>query len=185
MKYTDPMGVPVESILESCLSGGIPGAADGYRLLDCADVELDAAIEVADHFLESGNILIQRAGSNQDEQQFKASQQTIAPDEPLVILINGATASAAEIVAGALQDNQRATLIGSTSYGKGSVQLIFDLSDGSSVHITSARWFTPAGQQLDGKGLEPDIPVTVSQEAIDKGRDEVLDAAINFLQRGE
>jgi carboxyl-terminal processing protease len=101
----------------------------------------------------------------------------------VVLLVDGGTASAAEIVAGALADRGRAQLIGPEStYGKGSVQVVFDLSDGSSVHVTSARWLTPNRTQLDGDGLEPDILVEVTQEALDNGRDEVIERAIQVLQ---
>ena len=107
----------------------------------------------------------------------------MAPDIPLVILIDGGSASSSEILAGALQDSDRAILVGSgPTYGKGSVQLVYDLSDGSSVHITSSRWFTPARNQIDQQGLEPDILVTVTQDDIDNGRDAVLNQAIAELQ---
>ena len=88
-------------------------------------------------------------------------------------------------MAGALQDRERATLIGQeATFGKGSVQLVFDLSDGSSVHVTSARWFTPDHNQIDGQGLEPNIKVEVTQEDIDNGRDAILSRAVQFLQDG-
>ncbi len=142
---------------------------------------LDAAVEVSDHFLDGGPILYQ-ISHDEDEQEFSATESTLAPDEPLAVLIDGGTASAAEIVAGALGDRERATLIGNTSFGKGSVQLVYDLSDGSSVHVTSARWYTPDRRELDQQGLEPDINVELSQEAIDAGRDEILQRAIEYLR---
>lgn len=145
---------------------------------------LDAAVAVADHFLTAGPVLRQQS-RDEGERVFSATSNTIAPDAPLVVLIDGGTASAAEIVAGAMQDRERGTLIGPEStFGKGSVQLVFDLSDGSSVHVTSARWLTPSGTALDGTGLEPDIIVEITQEAIDNGRDEVLGRAVEFLQNG-
>ena len=142
---------------------------------------LDAAVEVSDHFLDGGPVLYQ-ISRNEDEKEFNATEVTVAKSEPLVVLIDGGTASAAEIVAGALGDRGRATLIGATSFGKGSVQLVYDLSDGSSVHVTSARWYTPDRRELDQNGLEPDIAVEPTQEAIDAGRDETLQRAIEYLQ---
>ena len=146
---------------------------------------LTAAVDVSDHFLNEGAILYQ-VTKDEGEKEYLATDDTLVPDLPLVILINGGTASASEIVAGAMQDRERATLIGeSQSYGKGSVQLVYDLSDGSSVHVTSARWFTPNKNQIDQQGLQPDILVEVTQEAIENGRDEVLNRAIDYLQNGE
>ncbi len=144
---------------------------------------LDAAIDIADFFLDEGPIMIQQE-RGQDERVYNATSEALAGEVSLVILIDGGTASAAEIVAGALHDRGRATLIGSSdSFGKGSVQLVYDLRDGSSVHITSSRWFTPDRNQLDQQGLQPDILVTVTQEAIDNGRDEVLNQAIEQVSK--
>jgi carboxyl-terminal processing protease len=143
---------------------------------------LDAAIDISDHFLDGGPVVLQQS-KDDGEKTFNATLKTMVPEAPLVILIDGGTASASEIVAGALKDRDRAQLVGNeNSFGKGSVQLVFDLDDGSSVHVTSARWFTPKRTQLDGEGLEPDILVELTQEAIDNGRDEVLNRAIQLLQ---
>jgi carboxyl-terminal processing protease len=99
----------------------------------------------------------------------------------MAVLVDGGTASAAEIIAGALKDNGRAVLIGSRTYGKGSVQLIFDLSDGSSLHVTSARWYTPRRLPLDPDGLAPDLPVEPSAEDVANGVDRVLEEASRYL----
>jgi carboxyl-terminal processing protease len=144
---------------------------------------LDAAVDVADHFLDEGPVLYQQT-QGEAERTYESSDETLAPNIPLAVLVNGGTASASEILAGALHDRERATLIGQRTFGKGSVQLVFDLSDGSSVHVTSARWFTPDRHQIDQQGLEPDIVVEITQEAIDNGRDEVLNRAIAYLQNG-
>ena len=141
----------------------------------------DAAVEVVDHFLEDGPVLYLESQKD-GERVFNATAGSVAPTEPLVVLIDGGTASASEIVAGALQDRDRAVLIGSRTFGKGSVQLVFDLSDGSSVHVTSARWLTPNRNQIDQSGLEPDIAVELTQEDIDNGRDPALEEAILYLQ---
>ncbi len=143
---------------------------------------LDAAVDVADHFVDGGPVMYQQQ-RGENERVYNATDETLAGEVPLVILIDGGTASAAEIVAGALHDRERAVLIGSSgSFGKGSVQLVYDLSDGSSVHITSSRWFTPNRIPLDKQGIQPDILVTVTQEDIDNGRDAVLNQAVTYLQ---
>lgn len=145
----------------------------------------DAAVDVADQFLDDGPILIQQS-RDEGERVFEATNDTLIPDAPVIVLVDNGTASAAEIVAGALRDRQRAQLVGNEpTFGKGSVQSVFDLSDGSSVHVTSARWLTPNGTQLDGEGLELDIAVEVTQDALDNGRDEVLDRAIKELSQEE
>lgn len=144
---------------------------------------LDAAIEVADHFLESGPILYQQS-KLQEERVYEADGETAAGDLPLLILIDGSTASSSEILAGALQDHGRALLVGARTFGKGSVQLVYDLSDGSSVHVTASRWLTPDRHQIDQNGLTPDIPVETTQEAIDNGQDLVLHRAVDYFQNG-
>ncbi|WP_420644198.1 S41 family peptidase [Candidatus Leptofilum sp.] len=144
---------------------------------------LDAAVSVADQFLTDGPILYQQS-RGEDERIYEATSETLAPDIPIMILIDGGTASSSEILAGALQDRGRALLVGSTpTFGKGSVQLVYDLSDGSSVHVTASRWLTPERNQLDQQGLSPDVLVTVTQEDIDNGRDAVLNQAVLELQR--
>jgi carboxyl-terminal processing protease len=142
----------------------------------------DAAVDVSELFLDGGTVVFQ-ANKDGDEQEFVADKGELAENMPVVILVDDATASAAEIVAGALQDHQRAALVGLPTFGKGSVQLVFDLSDGSSVHVTSARWLTPKRIQLDQQGLQPDILVEITQEATESGIDEILERAITFLQQ--
>lgn len=142
---------------------------------------VDAAVAIADHFVSDGTIL-HRKDRSENERNYNASNKTIAPDIPLVILVDGNTASASEILAGALHDYERATLIGaSKTFGKGSVQLVYDLSDGSSVHVTSAKWFTPDYNPIDKVGLDPDILVELTADGAENGRDEVLERAIEYL----
>jgi carboxyl-terminal processing protease len=100
---------------------------------------------------------------------------------PVVVLVNGGSASASEIVAGAIQDAGRGTLIGTTTYGKGSVQLPHQLSDGSIMSVTIARWFTPNDRTIDGEGLTPDIEIEITQEQWEADQDPQLDEAIEFL----
>ena len=142
---------------------------------------LDAAIEIADLFVSSGD-LMRRESKDEGERVYTAGRLgTIDTDTPLIILIDGGTASASEILAGALRDRERALLFGGKTFGKGSVQLIFDLSDGSSIHVTSSRWFTPNGTQIDQLGLEPDVVIEPTAEDIDNGRDAILNQAIDYF----
>lgn len=169
----------VESALEELLEQGVEQVILDLR--QNGGGLLDAAVDVSDLFLDEGPVLYQ-ISRNEDEQEFSSTADTIARTQPLAVLVDGGTASASEIVAGALSDRGRATLVGSKTFGKGSVQLVYDLSDGSSVHVTSARWYTPERRELDQQGLEPDIVVELTQEAIDAGHDEVLQEAVRFLQ---
>jgi len=145
---------------------------------------LDQAIQVADIFLKDGVVLYERTkpGPNQQEQVWRSTDKGSVQDLPLVVLINGGSASAAEIVAGAIQDRSRGKLIGEKSFGKGSVQEIEHLSDGSQARITIAHWFTPNNREIHGKGLEPDIAVAAGT---DVSKDPQLDRAVEYLMKGQ
>ena len=136
---------------------------------------LQSSIDVASRFLSDGVVLFERKNDGSRE-TYRVVSADRAPSWPTAILVDGATASAAEIVAGALQDRGRAQLVGEKTYGKGSVQLIRDLSDGSSVHVTVARWQTPNGHEINGVGLSPDVEAA-HQDDIDAP----LAAAIRLL----
>lgn len=137
---------------------------------------LQESITVADEFIDTGVIVHER--DNTSEQAHNARGGGVAVDIPLAVLINERTASGAELVAGAIQDQSRGILIGTTTYGKGTVQQIFPLTDGSSLHVTSSEWFTPNHQPLDQVGLQPDIPMQPDPN----GLDVVLGEAIRQLQ---
>ncbi len=137
---------------------------------------LQESVEVASEFLDGGVVFIERSREGQSE--TTATDGGMALELPLVVLIDQGTASAAELVAGAIRDRGRGILIGQRTYGKGSVQLIFRLSDKSSVHITSAEWLTPNQVPLDGSGLEPDISMIPAED----GRDVELGEAIRYLR---
>jgi carboxyl-terminal processing protease len=143
---------------------------------------LPAAIDVASQFLDDGVVMYERK-SNGEEKPYPVKGKGVLENEPVVFLVNNYTASASEIVAGAIQDYERGTLIGTETFGKASVQLIFDLSDGSSVHVTNARWLTPSRQEIDGVGLTPDIQVELSEEDRQQGRDPQLERAIEHLRQ--
>jgi len=125
---------------------------------------LDQALGVSDAFLNSGEIVSTRTRDNARVRRYSALRGDIAEDLPIIVLINGGSASAAEIVSGALQDNERATVMGSRSFGKGSVQTIMPVSGGGAVRLTTARYYTPAGQAIQATGITPDIVVEDKEE---------------------
>jgi carboxyl-terminal processing protease len=128
---------------------------------------LDQAIAVSDDFLNSGEIVSTRGRKPDDTQRYDAKPGDIAEGKPIIILINGGTASASEIVAGALQDHKRAKIVGMTSFGKGSVQTIIPLNDGQdgALHLTTARYYTPSGGSIQATGIIPDVAVAQGDEA--------------------
>jgi carboxyl-terminal processing protease len=121
---------------------------------------LDQAISVSDTFLERGEIVSTRGRDAEETQRFNARAGDLTKGKPLIVLINGGSASASEIVAGALQDQKRATVVGTRSFGKGSVQTIIPLGSGNgALRLTTARYFTPSGKSIQAKGITPDIEV--------------------------
>jgi carboxyl-terminal processing protease len=120
---------------------------------------LAQAVAVSDDFLEQGEIVSTRARKTEDAQRFNARAGEVAKDLPIVVLINAGTASASEIVAGALQDHGRAILLGTKSFGKGSVQTIIPLVGHGAMRLTTARYYTPSGRSIQAVGIEPDIVV--------------------------
>jgi carboxyl-terminal processing protease len=137
---------------------------------------LQESIQVANAFVGSGTLVFE--DDKQGEQAFNAQSNAVLTNLPLAVLVNDHTASGAELVAGAIQDTQRGVLIGQKTYGKGTVQEIFPLSDGSSLHVTAAAWLTPNHHALDTVGLQPDIPLDVDAQ----GRDLELAAAVKYLE---
>jgi carboxyl-terminal processing protease len=140
---------------------------------------LDAAVAVSRFFLSEGVVLFEE---QKDETPiiYEVTETGAGAQIPMVVLVDGGTASGGEVVAAALQENRRALLIGEQTYGKGSVQVIVELSDGSSLYITTARWFTPKRNTLDGLGLVPDIITSGASQ----GRDHALESGVDWLQSG-
>jgi carboxyl-terminal processing protease len=124
---------------------------------------LDQAVEVADMFLEEGLIVYTRGREEDSQMEFSATHSGTEPDYPIVVLINGGSASASEIVAGALQDHGRAVVMGTQSFGKGSVQTIIPLNDDSGLRLTTAKYFTPSGTSIQARGIIPDIEVEAGE----------------------
>jgi carboxyl-terminal processing protease len=152
---------------------------------------LDQAVAVTDAFLERGEIVSTSGRKTRDSQRYNASSRDLSDGRPIVILINGGSASAAEIVAGALQDHRRATLIGTKSFGKGSVQTVIPLNNGrdGALRLTTAKYYTPSGRSIHNTGIEPDIKVEFPiPEAPVEGEEPVeiediqLDRAIEVLR---
>jgi carboxyl-terminal processing protease len=175
MRFTNRTPDEVTAAIEGIRAGNVEAV-----ILDMRNNPgglLQESVDVADQFLDGGVVLYER--SSHDERTFDAQPGGGLVDLPIVVLINNGTASAAELVAGAIRDSGRGIIIGQTSYGKGTVQQIFRLSDESSLHITSAEWFTPSNSTIEGVGLEPDIPMIPDEN----GRDVEIGEAIRHLQQ--
>lgn len=144
---------------------------------------LDVSQEIAGWFLEKDQIVtIEDFGGKKDNEYYKAEGNSAFADYPMVVLINEGSASASEILAGALRDNRKIQLVGEKSFGKGSVQEIVDLRDGSSIKITIAKWLTPSGVSISEQGLDPDVTVKSEEGEENKEKDVQLEKALEIIQ---
>jgi len=143
---------------------------------------LREAIKVANVFVEDSTVLLERFNDGRLE-TYETTTQAVATNIPMIVLVNQGSASASEIVAGALQDTGRAQLLGVTTFGKGSVQLPHTLSNGAIMRVTVARWFTPNDRTIEGTGLAPDIVIELTDEDREHGADPQLTAAVELLEK--
>lgn len=141
---------------------------------------LDTAIAMASAWIKEGPVVVEQFGEGKRQEYFASGNNSLG-DFETIVLINGGSASASEIVAGALRDYKKATLVGEQSYGKGSVQSLRDLSDGSALKVTVAKWLTPAGDFINDKGITPDIEVKFTKEDLDKNIDPQMDKALELI----
>ena len=142
---------------------------------------LDAAVEVADLFLDDG-VIVSADGRGPDARfRYSATTGALMINRPIVVLVNGGSASASEILAGALQDNGRARIVGSPTFGKGSVQTVLPLTDGHAIKLTTSRYYTPSGRSIHNRGIQPDV--TVYAELEDTDFDRQLTVAIAQLNQ--
>jgi carboxyl-terminal processing protease len=142
---------------------------------------LETAVETTSLFIEDG-VIVYEQDKNGDKKEYKAQGSAILGSYPLVVLVNEGSASASEIMAGALQDYKKGTIVGEKTFGKGSVQEFAEIGGGLSIKITVAKWLTPLGRAINGEGIKPDIEVGLTDEDIKADRDPQLDRAIQEVK---
>lgn len=177
-RFDSNAGEDLKGLLEELMESRPPGIILDLR--SNPGGSLSSAIEVSDHFLSEGVILQERFG-NGSEKLYESNDGGLAEELPLAVLINEGSASAAEVLAGAISDRQRGVLIGNTSFGKGTVQSWKSLSNGGGLRITTARWLTPEGSWVHGLGIEPDVKVSNTEPPVNGNFDSQLRAAISYL----
>jgi carboxyl-terminal processing protease len=177
--FSERTGDETVSALKNVLASGAKGIVLDLR--DNPGGVLDSAVTVASQFLKDGIVLYALDSSGKKE-TWDVKPGGPATDLPLAVLVNGASASASEVVAGALQDYERAPLIGNQTFGKGSINHFRQLSDGSAIYISIGRWYTPNGRQIEGQGLTPDMVVERTEQDVQQGKDPQLDKAIEYIK---
>jgi carboxyl-terminal processing protease len=143
---------------------------------------LDGAVDIARHFIPQGVIVKEKIGEK-NGQDYTVNGPAILKDLKTIVLVNEGSASASEIVAGALQDYKKAIILGEKTFGKGSIQDFRDLEDGSSIKFTIAEWLTPNSRSINEKGIVPDIVVPLTPEDYNNDRDPQLDKAVELLSK--
>ena len=172
-------GDSTNSLLEKYANQAISDRATGI-ILDLRNNPggyLDSSVFAAGIFLPNDKLVVSEVDKDGQKQEYKTSGNPILKDSPLVVLVNGGSASAAEILTGAVQDNKRGEIIGEQTFGKGSVQQLVSLPGGSSLKVTIANWLTPNGSEINKVGIKPDIIVPLSESDQSASKDPQLDRA--------
>ncbi|MCL5411466.1 MAG: S41 family peptidase [Patescibacteria group bacterium] len=144
---------------------------------------LQSAVYIASEFLKKDEVVVQEEASDGSRELLKVNRDGKLLEIPLTVLINKGSASASEIVSGALADHQRATLVGEDSFGKGTVQAVEEFENGAGLHVTVAKWLTPNGTWVNEKGLSPNVKVTLSTDDVNTGKDPQLDKTLELLKK--
>jgi len=172
--------------LVAVLNDAIDNGAEGI-ILDLRNNPggyLHVAVDVASEFLDGGTVVYQQDSEGRLD-ELPATPGGLAKDLPLVLLVNEWSASGSEVLAGAIQDRGRANLVGNVTYGKGSINIVRELSDGSALYVTTARWLTPDGSLIEGIGLTPDFEVEITEADILNDRDPQLEFALSLIHISE
>lgn len=143
---------------------------------------LDSSVNIAGYFLDPGKVVTYEKFADGTQNAYQTEQNASLKSYPLIVMINKGSASASEILAGALRDNRHIVLVGETSFGKGSVQQINSLTGGTSLKVTVAKWYTPNNYSIDQNGLKPDVSVSLSDQDIETDKDPQLDKAIELIK---
>ena len=174
----------IAEIKAKWMSGTIKGLVLDLR--DNPGGYLESSVYLAGEFLEQGKLVVKQESTSYENKDYLVTRRGSLLDIPMTVLINKGSASAAEILSGALRDHNRAKLIGEKSFGKGSVQEAIDLGDGMGLHVTVAKWVLPKGEWINGKGIEPQIKIENSipeGDTISREYDAQLDKAVENLLR--
>jgi len=177
--FTSRTGSEMTSALEDIIADDVSGIILDLR--DNPGGVLKAAVAVASQFLEEG-IAVYVIDGEGNEEEWRVEEGGLATKLPLVVLVNSNSASSSEVVAGALQDHMRGIVIGTQTLGKGTVNHFRELSDGSAIYITSARWYTPNRQQIEGQGITPDEIIEITEDDLARGYDPQLERAIEYIE---
>jgi carboxyl-terminal processing protease len=179
-EFNEPSKAEMQEALREAVESGKRGIVIDLR--NNPGGLLRTTIDIADEFLDGNLIILTERGRDGDEEVYRSKSGGIATDIPVVVLLNQFSASGAEVLAAALQENDRAQVVGEKSFGKGTVNVSNDLSDGGQLYVSVAKWLTPNGLLIDGVGVRPDISVVPNDEDIDVRRDVQLWKALDLLR---